>query len=325
MAEERSTGAESEKFPEPLFRKKVKKTTRWPRVLFILSFIILPTLNFLIFYVYLNFSSILMAFQQRQAGKTVWTLDNFRMFFGEFQKESSTIRIAFVNTAKSFLIAEIMFAVGFFVSYFLYKRILGYKIFRTLFFLPGLMAGTIVSSFFIKLVSYEGPVTSIVQNLFHMSEAPMLLSDSRYANRTIFANMIWLSFPGNMILWGGTFSRIPESVLESARLDGVNWIQEAFRIIIPIVWPTFSMLFILSLVGFFGASGQVFLLTKGELGTMTVSCWMYLQIYNNTGNVDASNTYNFMSAIGILMTGCTAVVVLITRTVTSRFFSDVQY
>lgn len=324
MTAEQQAEKEGQGIPGLSYRKK-KKKFRWSRLFFILSFIILPTINFLIFYVYLNFSSILMAFQQIQAGETVWTLENFRMFFREFQKTSSTIRIAFVNTGKSFLITEVMFAVGFFVSYFLYKQILGHKIFRVLFFLPGLMAGTIVSSFFIKLVSYEGPVASIVQSVFHMSETPMLLSDSRYANQTIFANMIWLSFPGNMVLWGGTFSRIPDSVIESAKLDGVNWIQEAFRIIIPVVWPTFSMLFILSLVGFFSASGQVFLLTKGELGTMTVSCWMYLQIYNNTGNADASNTYNFMSAIGILMTACTGVIVLITRKITNRYYSDVQY
>ena len=303
----------------------VRKKVSWQRVLFILSCFILPTINFLIFYVYLNFSSILMAFQQKQGGNIVWTLENFRMFFAEFQKESSTIRIAFRNTSISFLITEVMFGIGFLVSYFLYKKILGYKIFRTLFFLPGLMAGTIVSSFFIKLVSYEGPIAPIVQKLFSLEDLPMLLSDSRYANYTIFANMVWLSFPGNMILWGGTFSRIPDSVIESAKIDGVNWIQETFRIIIPIVWSTFSTLLILSFVGFFGASGQVFLLTKGELGTMTVSCWMYLQVYNNTGNVDASNVYNYMSAIGILMTLCTAVIVVISRSITNRFFGDVQY
>ena len=302
-----------------------KKKTPISKIIFIISFLILPVLNFLIFYVFVNFSSIIMAFRQTVDGKTIWTFENFRMFFREFGKESSLLREAFSNTAKSFLIIEIMFVVGFFVSYFLYKKILFHKVFRTLFFLPGLLAGTIVSSYIIKMVSLDGPIAPLVQKLWKLDDLPMLLDDSRYANKTIFAVLIWSSVPSNMVLWGGAFSRIPEEVLESAKLDGVNWIQEAFRIIIPIIWPSFAIQLILSFVGFFGASGSVFLLTQGELGTMTISCWLYLQLYNNVGNMDASNVYNYMSAIGIIMTLLTMIVVVITRNITNRFFKEVSY
>lgn len=305
--------------------RRPKKKIHLSRVAFIISFTIIPIINFLVFYVYVNFSSILRAFQLTYNGKVTWTLSNFTLFFSEFSKSSSLIREAFVNTGKSFLINECLFLSGFFVSYFLYKKIFGYKVLRTLFFLPALVSGTIVSSFFINIVSIDGPVAPLVQKMFGLDSIPMLIADSRYANKTIFANMIWLGIPSNMLIWGGTFSRIPDSVLESGKLDGVGWLREAFSLIMPMVWPTFALQFMLTIAGFFAASGSVFLLTQGELGTMTISCWLYLQVYNNVGNVEASNTYNYMSAIGLLMTSVTLVIVLVTRKLTNMAFKDVDY
>ena len=72
--------------------------------------------------------------------------------------------------------------------------------------------------------------------------------------------MIWLAFPGNMVIWSGTFARIPDSVVESAKLDGVNWVQELFLVILPMVWSTFGLMLTLTLCGLFSASGAVFLL-----------------------------------------------------------------
>lgn len=136
--------------------------------------------------------------------------------------------------------------------------------------------------------------------------------------------MIWLSFPGNLIIWGGTFARIPESVVEAARIDGVNWVQEAFKIIIPIVWPTFALMFILSIAGIFGASGQVFLLTMGQAGTQTISNWMYMQVYGATIN-NSSNAFNFMSALGMFLTVISCVLSLTLRKISSKLFQEVEY
>ena len=51
---------------------------------FICVMLVTAVVNFLIFWVYLNFSSILLAFQSIDVkGKTHWTLYNFHMIFSE--------------------------------------------------------------------------------------------------------------------------------------------------------------------------------------------------------------------------------------------------
>ena len=301
-----------------------KKPISWLRVIFIISFIIIPTVHFLITYVYVNIDSILMSFQLTKGDETYWTFENFIRFYQQLAIDNSEMRIAFKNTFLTFLINEIMFVVSFFVSYFLYKKVPGYAFFRICFFLPGLIAGTVVTNVYLKFIGPDGPIAPLIQKLYGLDYVPTLISESQFANKAILWQVVWLGFPSNMILFGGAFSRIPNTVLESAELDGVNWYQEAFRIIIPMVWPTVSMLMMMSIANVFAASGSVFLMTQGKLGTQTISCWMYLQIYNSPG-VEYSNAYNYMSAIGLNLTVISVALALGIRKFSNKFFKDVQY
>ena len=85
------------------------KKVNWSRVIFILCFILVPTINFLIFYVYVNFDGILMSFYRTDVNSNkLWGLENFTMFFEELLHQSNGIRLAFINTFKTFLVQMIM-------------------------------------------------------------------------------------------------------------------------------------------------------------------------------------------------------------------------
>lgn len=301
-----------------------KKPISWSRVIFIICFIIIPTVHFLVTYVYVNVDSIVMAFRITENDRSYWTFQNFTRFYEQLSISNSEMSLAFTNTLLTFLIKEIMFVVSFFVSFFLYKKVPGSNFFRTCFFLPGIISGTVVVNVYLKVMSPLGPIAPIVQNIYGLSYVPTLIAETDFANSVILAEVVWLSFPSNMILLGGAFSRIPTTVLESAELDGVNWYQEAFRIIIPMVWPTISMLMMMSIASVFGASGSVFLMTQGKLNTQTLSCWMYLQIYNSPG-VEYSNAYNYMSAIGLNLTVISVALALGLRKLSNKFFKGVDY
>ena len=272
--------------------KSVKTTDKLKRAGFIVSFTILPTLTFLIFYVYVNLNSFAMAFQYNAAdGSISWTFDNIREVFRRLFPPDAEMGEAFANTFKTFGVNMVMFFIGIFVSFFLYKKIFLYNVYRILFYLPNV---------------------------------PDIFSDEKFANTAVLINMVWLTFPGNLIIWGGTFARVPDSVIESARIDGVNWVQEAFRIIIPMVWPTFALMFVLSIAGVFGASGQVFLLTQGQAGTQTVSNWMYMQVYGVSIN-NSSNAFNYMSALGMFLTLVSCIVSITLRKLSGKMFQGVEY
>ena len=141
----------------------------------------------------------------------------------------------------------------------------------------------------------------------------------------LLLHKIWVGFAGNIVIYGGAFARIPEDVLESARIDGVNWWQEFTKIIIPMVWPTVALHAVMMICGIFNASGEVFLLTEGKYGTMTLSTWMYMQVYQVAGDVTTSNVFNYMSAVGMVMTIIAVTISLGVRKWTDKVFNDFEY
>ncbi len=286
--------------------------------LFYASFMIIPVISFLVFYVYVNIDSFAMAFQKPVDGKLVFAkFDNFKEVFENIRtgapRDVDNLRLGFVNTFKTFGLQMLLFPIGLFVSYFIYKKIFGYKVFRVLFYLPSIVSGVVVSYFFMDLTGSKSVAPELVQKLLNLDYTPTnLLSDARTANAMVLINFVWLNFPGNLIIWGGTFSRIPESVIESSRLDGVNWLQEMFIIILPLVWPTFVLMVTLQLAGIFGASGAVFLLTQGSWGTQTVSNWMYMRI-KNSPNPYASDYLYQVAALGLALTIISCAIAIIVR------------
>ena len=304
--------------------KNVKTADKLKRAGFIISFTALPTLTFLIFYVYVNLNSFAMAFQFNAADGTIrFTLNNMKTVFERLFPPDAEMGEAFLNTFKTFGVNMIMFFIGIFVSFFLYKKIFLYNAYRVLFYLPSIISAVVMCAVFKDLVgSYN--VGLFLKKTYNLTYVPDVFADERFANTAVLINMVWLTFPGNLIIWGGTFARIPDGVIESARIDGVNWIQEAFRIIIPMVWPTFALMFILSIASIFGASGQVFLLTQGQAGTQTISNWMYMQVYGVSIN-NSSNAFNYMSALGMFLTIISCAVSLTLRKVSGKMFQGVEY
>lgn len=309
-----------------------KRKQKILKVLFIVSFMIIPIVHFCLFYVYVNLDSFLMAFQKPNETKTdlIFTLDNFTYIFKLLKEGSSfpewDLQVAFTNTFKTFLVQMIMYPIGLLVSYFIYKKVWGYKAYRVMFYLPTIISSVVVSFFFQELMS---PTSSFFPKFLYkitgtagVVQNP--LENPDLANKMVLLNLIWLSFPGNLIIWGGAFSRIPDSVIESARIDGVSWVRELVQIILPLVWPTFVLTVTTSIAGVFAATGNVFLLTGGLNGTQTISNWLYMRVQQ--ANDPLSNDYLYQaSALGLILTVISCALAIFVRKVLNSRVEEIQY
>lgn len=301
---------------------KKRKPVNKKRVLFIFCCCIFPVLHWLIFYVYANASSFFMAFTNKDG---VFSLAQFTRFWKEINTVDSDLQIALRNTFLTFGVLVVTFPLKVLVAYFIYKKVPGYAIYRILFFLPTIIFSVALAMIFQRLIGVDGFIAKGVQSILELERTPELLADSRFANTTVILHMVWLQFPGDLIIWGGTFARIPADVLEAGRIDGVNWWTEFTKITVPLVWPTVALQMVLMFCGIFGASGSVFLLTGGKYGTLTLSCWMYLQLLNSSGNMYSSNVYNYLSAVGLIITVIAIALSLGIRKWTDKAFDEVAF
>ena len=301
---------------------RTKKKMNKSRVWFLVFCITLPLMNFLVCYVYPNLSSFTMAFT---SAKGEWGFENFARFGRELMRPESDLRFALKNTFLTFGILFVTFPLKVLVSYFIYKKVPGHAFFRVVFFLPTIILPLAVALVFERMVGVNGFIAQTIGKWMEVEYVPELLADSRFANTTVLIHMVWLAFPGDLIIWGGTFSRIPEDMLESARIDGVTWWTEFTKIIVPLVWPTVALQMILLICGLFSSSGQVWLLTEGQYGTMTMSSWLYKMLYENSGSNYTSNVYNYLSAVGLIITTIAIILSVFTRKYTSKVFKEVEF
>lgn len=304
---------------------KNKKKRNWTRNLFILCMIILPLLNFLVFYLYVNFNSFFMAFQMKTGkGELRWTLDNFRFFFDEFRFENSVLLEAIVNTMITFGVNLFTALVtSFLISYFLYKKIRLSSAFKIILFLPAIISPVVLTRLYSSLIGVRGPVMNFLHNVFGMT-IPQggWLGDDRYAMMAIMLYCIWTGIAGNMILFNGALGRIPEEIIEAAQIDGVSWYKELMSIILPLIWPTMTTLIIMATANMFGASGPVLLLTGGGNKTNTITYQIFIKVYNTKGAV---NPQNEAAAWGMIFSIICIPIVFTLRYFLNKHFSEIEY
>ena len=283
------------------------------KTIFLTAMLFVPIVHFLIFYVYINASSFFLAFQNPQGD---FTLDNFNYFFDELVSSGGSVNLAIKNTFIYFFVGLCFFPSGIIISYFLYKKICGFRIFRIVFYLPSIISGMVLVTVFKEFVKPWGPVGLIFEYFGHPFPEVGLFSLESTATTAIVVYTIWLGLPSNMLMWSGALTRIPQEVLEAALIDGCGIWRELISIIIPLIMPTISSLFIFALTGFLGAGGPILLFTNGAAGTATLNFWMFNQVYSN--NSGTEGFYGVLSAAGLFFTLIATPVTLFVRWITER-------
>ena len=281
---------------------------RKEKTLFLSVMLVIPIVHFLVFYLYINFSSFALAFKNAQGS---FTLDNFQYFFKELTAADGSVGLALKNTLLYFVVGLCFFPTGIIVSYFLYKKIIGYKYFRIVFYLPSIISSMVLVTVFREFVKPWGPVGLLFEQFGHPFPGVGLFALEETATKTIIIYTIWLGLPSNMLMWSGALTRIPQEVLEAACIDGCGIWRELWNIILPLIMPTISSLFIFAMTGFLGAGGPILLFTNGSAGTSTLSFWMFNQVYSNKSGVEGF--YGVLSAAGLFFTAIATPIVLFVR------------
>lgn len=293
----------------------------WSKFSLIVAHYLIPTLMIVIFYFYSNAYSFVMAFQRRKNGEIIWTLYNFEYFFKQFGAEGTLMKEAFTNTLMWWSIQMILTVMGVFTSFFIYKKITGHALFRVLFLIPGLMSSIVMTFIIQRMLSAQGFIAEYVMKVCGLDRPPDLLYDARFVKTWLIIKSFPFALASNMLIWVGSMSRIPESVIESAKLDGVGWVTEMFRIVIPMILPVVGITLCSNISGLFSANGGEFLYTKGQNGTMTLNTYLYLQVYNTSAS---SNSHNQAAAVGWIMTLIIAPLILVVRRFMNKI-GEVEY
>lgn len=280
-------------------KKNSIKQTKRKETLFLFCMLIGPFVQWLVFWLYVNIQTIGLAFQDQLTG--AFTLSNFKTFW-ESLTLGGDIAIAVKNTFIYFASnLFIIMPLGLLISYFLYKKVAGYRGFRIVFYLPAIVSSVAMIAVYKGFIHSNGPMKTILQIFGQEMPKKGLIGTPETATATIVAYTIWTGFCSNILLFAGAMTRVPIDVLESAKLEGCGTFRELFGLIFPLIWPTTSTQIIFAFTGIFSSSGPILLFTAGDYDTTTISYWIFEQVYG-TGAAGGAGSYNLVSAAGLCFT-----------------------
>jgi len=98
---------------------------------------------------------------------------------------------------------------------------------------------------------------------------------------------IWTGFA--MVIMSAAYKNIPRQLLEASRIDGANEWQTFRRVILPLLWPTASVVAVTMVVQVLKVFDIVYVMTNGAFNTEVVANRMYKEMFNffNYGRASA--------------------------------------
>lgn len=229
--------------------------------LFVYSLIGYPLILFCIFYIGINFNSIILAFQSIDgAGKHFAGFKNFRLFWQEMTSSGNLLFYSLINSLKMYAI-NLVICMPLYIcfSYLLFKKCLFNRVISFLVMIPSIMSGLVISLVFVNFIGSNGPLTELCR-IFGINEGKWinLLHSEEYAFGTTLFYSIWLSFSTSLLVYPTAMRGISPEVFESAKIDGVsNMFQELRYIILPLIYPTLTTFLVTGFAAIFSNGGPL--------------------------------------------------------------------
>ena len=296
-------------------RQKTLSSRKKSRMIFYVSMIALPVVQFLIFYLYINLNSFTLAFQEfsyEKKGYVFYGFNNFKAIFSDFST-LAYLKNSVWNSLELFVWTMIFgAAVAILFSYYIYKKNPGHSAFKIFLYLPHILGGVVVVIMYKYFMDIAVPE---VASLFGKNIEGML-ANPKTVRSTIIFYTIYTSFGTQVLIYSSTMSGISDSIIESAQLDGITPIKELIYIILPSIWNTFVTFMVTSVVGIFTnqMSLYTFYGTTADYSLYTFGYYLY------RGVIVATNVeYPYLSAMGFLLTIIAIPLTLGTKWALSKF------
>jgi len=202
-------------------------------------------------------------------------LSNYsKIFFVNGQLETTFIHSLWYTALFTLVSVIIINVVSFAIAMALTKGIKGTNLFRTVFFMPNLIGGIVLS--YIWLLIFN----SVLANF-----SKTIISTEWYAFWGMIIVVCWQQIGYMMIIYVAGIQNIPGELIEAAKIDGANSWQLLKNVTLPMLMPTITVCTFLTLTNGFKLFDQNMALTDGGPGRLSqlLALNIYDTMYGMTG------------------------------------------
>ena len=197
--------------------------------------LILPWLiGFCIFKLYPFVSSLVYSFTDYDLFRGVQNVVGFQNYIDAFTK-AKNVKALKVTFTYAFMTVPLKLIFALFIAYILNFKIKGVGLFRTAYYVPSLLGGSVAIAVLWKaLFKNDGVVNTILTMLGF--ESINFLADKNWALFIICLLRVW-QFGSAMVLFLAALKGVPEDLYEAASIDGATKGRQFLSITIPLISP----------------------------------------------------------------------------------------
>ena len=259
-----------------------------PAVILFVIFMLIPTIDV--------FRMSLYKWGGYTAEKTFVGFENFKKLFQSdkfYQAFQNSVLLIVIVTIVTFAMAII------FAAILTREKLKGQTFFRVVIYIPNILSVVVISAIFSAIYDPTQGLLNSFLNLFRGQNGvdnPILwLGSQKLVIYSIIIAMVWQAIGYYMVMYMASMANIPESLYESAGLEGAGRIKQFFSITLPLIWTnirTTLTFFVISTIK------MSFLMVKamtngGPDGASNVFLsYMYQEAYTNS-------SYGYGMAIGV--------------------------
>jgi multiple sugar transport system permease protein len=242
-----------------------------------LSFVLPAFIFFAIFAFYPMINAFFISF-------TDYTLMNEPKFVGweNYARMLTDARFKLmINNTLGFVIGSTVptILISLSLALVLQRNFIGRDVMRTLYFLPIIFSGVVVSIVWRLLYHPQGLINTLLHPL--LQSTPRWITDSDMAPWALIILNIWQSVGFYMVIFIAGLQNIPDDFYDAARVDGANSAQSFWYITLPLLKPTTLLVTVISIINFFQTFTYQYVMTKGgpSDATNVISLYIYLNAF----------------------------------------------
>ncbi len=205
--------------------------------------------------------------------------------------------IAMKNNLKLFLCVPVLTVISLAIASVLYNKIRGWRFYRSVIFIPYILAIPVVGIVFSYLLQYNGVFNSILRGAGLESLALDWLGNPDLAFPSVAVVIIWKQIGFGVVLFLARMMSIDRALYESADVDGASWLQKFCNITIPQTKSIIEFYIIITLIEMLSwVFNFIYVMTAGGPGNKTLVL-EYLIYKKSFGGGD----FNIAMAISVIL------------------------
>ena len=199
----------------------------------------------------------------------------FANYIRVFTEDDTFLQALKVTFTYVLILVPLRLAFALFVAMLLNKNHKGLGLYRTLYYVPSIIGGSIAVSVVWKQIFGNKGVLMTLLSVFGITQSTSLLGNPKTALSVIILMGIW-QFGSSMLIFLSALKQIPHSLYESAMVDGAKPAYTFVKITLPMLTPTIFFNLILQIINGFRVFTESYVITDGGPLDSTLSYVLYL-------------------------------------------------